>query len=246
MTRYCWVWWAQTVYEAGQVLPVLDGAERSRYEAYRDPDQRARFGTGRLVAKSVIAEMIGAQPAEIRFTAACPRCSEQHGKPGLTADFPPLELSISASGEQVAVAVMNGFPVGIDVLRIDRTADVDELTRQTFDAIERSMWLELPASERVDGYFRVCVRKNSMPKATGQLADYRLAEVLVSAADDEPGLNAYPDSQARLDCHGVRMFDLDPGAGYLAALTVISTGDVVVREQGWQQVTPARQRFRLL
>lgn len=246
MTRYCWVWWAKPVYEAGQVLGVLDGVERSRYEAYQDADQRARFGTGRLVAKSVIAEMIGAQPREIRFDATCGRCTEQHGKPMLAPGFPPLELSISTSGERVAVAVMNGFQLGVDVLRIDRNRDVLKLTRHAFDAIERSLWLELPSSERVDGYYRVCVRKNSMLKAAGQLGDYQLSEVMVAAADDEPGLAQYPDRERHMDCHATRMFDLDPGAGYVAALSVLTSGDVVVHERSWEPVTPARQRFRLL
>jgi 4'-phosphopantetheinyl transferase len=240
------VWWAQTVYEADQVLPVLDSAERSRYEGYQDPDQRARFGTGRLVAKSVIAEMIGARPQEIRFVATCRRCSEPHGKPSLAPGFPPLELSISTSGERVAVAVMNGFQVGVDVLRIDRASDVYKLTRHSFDPIERSLWLELPTSERVDGYFRVCARKSSMLKATGKLADYPLSDILVAAADDEPGLTQYPERGSHLDCHATRMFDLDPGAGYVAALSVISSGEVVVHERGWEPVTPAKQRFRLV
>lgn len=244
MTRYCSAWWAQPVAESDAVLDVLDERERARYAAYSDAGDRARFATGRLVAKSAVAEMTGQQPADIRFTTRCDSCGGPHGRPTLGADYPPLELSLAHSGDRIVVAIMNGFGVGVDVERVDHSVEVTQLTWREFDKIERAMWLQLPERDRIQGYFRVLTRKQALIKAVDRALDFELREVMVAAADDEPDVLQIP--VPGLDTHGVAMHDLDAGAGYVASLAAITGGDVVVTERTWEPTTPSRTRFRVL
>ncbi|MGH3625370.1 MAG: 4'-phosphopantetheinyl transferase family protein [Sciscionella sp.] len=244
MTRYCSAWWAQPVAEPDTLLDVLDEQERSRYDAYQNDGDRARFATARLVAKSAVAELTGQQPADIRFTTRCAGCGGPHGRPTLGAGYPPLELSLAHSGDRIVVAIMNGFRIGVDVERVDYAAEVDQLTWQEFDKIERSMWLELPEPDRVEGYFRVWTRKQSLIKAVDRALDFEMREVMVAAADDEPGVLQIP--VPGLDTHGVAMYDLDTSAGYVASLSIITSGDVVVTERTWEPTAPSRTRFRVI
>lgn len=245
MTRYCWVWWARTVPDATRLLPVLDDGEQARYESY-DEARQLRFGSGRLVAKSVVGEMLGLQPAQVRFDATCTRCGGQHGRPRLAAGLPPLEVSIATTAERVVVAVMNGCRIGVDVLAVDDTADVQELIARDFHELERIIWGELAEEQRHEAYFRVCVRKHAALKALGVLAEHAPNELSVSGAYEDPDLVSNPDPSSKVDAHGSQLFDMDPGDGHVAALAVLSGNGVAVQELTWRPMTEARGRLRLV
>jgi 4'-phosphopantetheinyl transferase len=90
--------------------------ERDRYDAFSDVDEAARFAARRWFVRSVVASVVGCEPAEVGLEQRCRRCEGPHGQPRvLTPRRRPPQASWSTAGEVVAVAVGRG-PVGIDVV----------------------------------------------------------------------------------------------------------------------------------
>ena len=97
-----------------------------------------------LLARDVVAQVVGCHPAELAFDRTCARCGEQHGPPRVVG-HPGLHVSLSRTRDLVAVAVSVDAPVGIDVEvlagtrfdgfdavalhPVERAADLDDRTR---------------------------------------------------------------------------------------------------------------------
>ncbi|NED53325.1 4'-phosphopantetheinyl transferase, partial [Micromonospora aurantiaca] len=62
---------------------LLDDRERERYDRFLRAEDKARFVTGRFLARTVLADAVGLAPESIRFTTDCPHCGGTHGKPRL-------------------------------------------------------------------------------------------------------------------------------------------------------------------
>jgi len=58
----CSVWWSKPIIESENTLALLDPTERTRYDSYRRVEDRRRFLTGRVLAKTVAAEHLGVSP----------------------------------------------------------------------------------------------------------------------------------------------------------------------------------------
>ena len=72
----CSVWWSKPIIESENTLALLDPSERTRYDSYRRVEDRRRFLTGRVLAKTVAAEH---QSPPLRSTSThCTGCA-QHG-----------------------------------------------------------------------------------------------------------------------------------------------------------------------
>jgi 4'-phosphopantetheinyl transferase len=125
-------------------LDTLDAVERRRLAALRDATTARAYAVLHLLARDVLAEVVGCRPGELLVDRSCPRCGEQHGPPRLV-DHPGVHLSLSRTGHLVAVAVSVDAPVGVDVEVVagtrfagfdavavhpdERTADLDEHAR---------------------------------------------------------------------------------------------------------------------
>lgn len=101
---------------AADLLPRLDAGERARLDRAPAPERDA-VASVLLLARLVVAEVCGVDPAAVRVDRRCPRCgSTAHGVPRVTrADGAAApHLSLSRTSDLVAVAVASG-PVGIDL-----------------------------------------------------------------------------------------------------------------------------------
>jgi 4'-phosphopantetheinyl transferase len=120
-----------------------------------------------------------------------------------------VHVSVSHSGDRVAVAATAAAPVGVDVERV-RELRLAELGAQTLGPGE---W----ATDLAE-FFTYWARKESAVKATGDGLSVPLSGVLVSRPDEPARLLGY---RARPDLVAT-MRDLDPGPGYAAAVTVLA------------------------
>jgi len=87
-------------------LAVLSSAELERYAS----SPRDDFIAGRLLLRSLVAELTGTAPRDILLDATCPDCGKQHGR----VVTPGLHLSVTHSPDLVVVAAAD-VPIGIDV-----------------------------------------------------------------------------------------------------------------------------------
>lgn len=210
------VWWARRSYAAPGLSSLLDQTERARYQGYRREEDRERFLVGCALAKAAAADLTGASPAEITLDRTCPQCGKPHGKTSAEG----AELSVSHSGDWIAVAATTSTPVGVDVEQVRETRDTDALARYVLSDAERD-------AVHADGFFTMWARKEAVTKATGDGVRVPFREVVVSAPDAAPRVLAWPYPEPP---ESVTLFDLDPGPGYKAALAVLGRCDQVVQQ----------------
>jgi 4'-phosphopantetheinyl transferase len=209
----CDVWVTEPAPSALGREDLLDEDERARADSFLRPDDRSRFVAGVAVLKLAVARANRWPAASVRVDRRCPTCGLPHGRPRVQGGG--LHVSVSHSGSRVVVALTASAPLGVDIEQ---------------RAIERA----LPPAEHIltsseplrdpEDFLTYWCRKESAVKATGDglQADFR--EVVVSPAREPARLVSYRG-------HPLTAFmtDLDVGAGYASALTVLSAGPMTVR-----------------
>jgi 4'-phosphopantetheinyl transferase len=213
------VWWARRTDARPGLAEVLDDTERTRWTRYRKTEDQERFLVGCALAKTVAATCTGQSAADVRLDRTCTECGAPHGKPRVVGM--DLELSVSHSGDLIAVAAAKGARLGVDVERDEGRRDSDGLARFILGEGERPQ--EAGAVEpRV--FLRAWTRKEAVTKATGDGLRVPFTQVVVSGADEPPRVIAWPYQDSP---DSVSLFDLDAPDGYLAALAVIGRCDRV-------------------
>jgi 4'-phosphopantetheinyl transferase len=227
------VWWARRADADSSLAALLDDAERGRLAAYHRVEDRDRFLVGCTLAKTAIASYEGGparRPAAVALDRTCTNCGKPHGKPRVKDS--DLELSVSHSGDRIAVAVARATPVGVDVewtagRQRDRPDDEQAgLERYVLSEAEQAA---LTAGTRRRDFLVAWTRKEAVTKATGDGLRVPFKDVVVSPAQSPPAVIAwpYPDPPDT-----VALFDLDAGDGYVAALAVIGRCDAVRPRDG--------------
>ncbi|MCW2495490.1 4'-phosphopantetheinyl transferase superfamily protein [Jatrophihabitans sp.] len=93
---------------------LLDDDDRSHLATLREQAARDRSATGRALLRLLLARHLGAPPADVLITRACPDCPRPHGQPRTAG----LHLSSASTGGRVLVG-LSASPVGVDVERRD-------------------------------------------------------------------------------------------------------------------------------
>src|SRR4051812_39339465 len=140
-------------------LAVLDEAERARWQRFLRDESRDRFAAAHAALRFILAERLGARPAELRFgRGPCPNCGDTHGRPQL-ADEPDLHFNLSHTRDVAAIALSEGAAVGVDVEFMRSEVDDDRLSERFFAPSERTLLQSMPAAERMAAFYRLWVRK---------------------------------------------------------------------------------------
>lgn len=213
----CHIWWADPRTVTDDCLALLDGAEQERIPQLRKEEDRQRFIAGRALLRTAAGGYLGVPPRRLVVVARCPDCRRNHGKPELPGTG--LQVSVSHSGAQVAVAVTRAGPVGIDVEEISASVAPAALIPHVIGPAEP----RTPAHATVSGFHRMWTRKEAVLKATGQGLRVPLTEVGVSAPEDEPRVLFLGGPAARPP-EDFLLVDLEARADCAAAVAVIGSG----------------------
>jgi len=196
----------------------LGEQDRQRVQSHQPWEDRARSATAALLLRRAVATVTGRPPWLVELRRECDECGRPHGRPRLPGTG--LHASITHSGMLVGVALTAAAPVGLDVEQVTSrpVLDLVRLVSGPGEVIADS-----------EAFYRSWCRKESVVKATGEGLRVPLQEVLVPAPAGRPGLVRVRG--AELDA---RTTDLRPGAGYRAAVTVLTAAParVVQRELG--------------
>ncbi|TDC58316.1 4'-phosphopantetheinyl transferase superfamily protein [Actinomadura sp. KC345] len=217
----CAVHWAAPADEPG-MRALLDDGERDRYERFLRAEDKARFVTGRFLARTALAEVTGLDPGAIRFTTDCPHCGGTHGKPRLPGAG--VDFSLSHSGDRVVLVLAEGAEVGVDVER-ESDRDIDRLAEMVLTAPERATLAAM--ADRKRGFHRYWSRKEALLKATGHGLAAPMTAIRVSGPDEPAEVLAW-DGEAAVS--PVRLADLTPGSGYAAAAAVLTGRPLKITE----------------
>ncbi len=214
------VWWARRRDASARHAALLDEAERRRWAAFRREEDRERFLTGCVLAKTALARYTGQRPADIRFDRTCARCGQPHGKPVIAGGGPAQRA-----------------PVGVDVEQADGRphllggdGDPEALARLALAPAEQAVLAAVPRSGRARAFLVAWTRKEAVTKATGDGLRAAFSQVVVAADGGPPRLVSWPGPRPP---QGVSLLDLDvPDTGYVAALAVIGRCEAVRSRDG--------------
>lgn len=202
----CQVWLAHVDLLRPCHHKLLDELERARHQSYLREADRARFALGAALLRIGVAHRLEISPYEVRVDRRCAVCARPHGKP--TIPDTTVQVSVSHSGDLVALALTQSVPVGVDIEAIVPTH---------VTGIARAV---LSPEETLVGeadFFTYWCRKESAIKATGDGLRTPLRRVIVSPADTPARLLTYRG--APLPC---AMADLPVPPGYAGAVAVLA------------------------
>jgi 4'-phosphopantetheinyl transferase len=214
----CDVWWGEVAAYSPWHDTLLDAAERGRRDRYSFAADRARFAVAAALLRVIAGRMLDVAPEQVRVDRQCATCGRPHGKPSLGAGAP--QVSISHSGDWVALAACRDAPVGVDVEHAARPTDYAALATHVLGPAEA------PAATDEAAFLRYWVRKEALVKATGDGIGAGLRQVTVTPPGEPARLLHYP---GRPGLSAV-LRDLDGRPGHPAAVAVLTSSPLEVAE----------------
>lgn len=220
----CDVWWAHPAAVTPGLLSLLDEVEQTRFEGYRRDADKQRFLTGRALIRGVAAAELGIPASDVTIDSSCFDCGKPHGKPKISG----LEVSISHSGDWVALALTDSAPVGVDVEEV-RDAEVDGLAGIAFSPAELAVFQAVPEADKRGAFFTYWSRKEAVVKATGKGMSVAMSKLTLTGHDEPPRVVA--SAAPEVDVTAVHMADLNAGDAYRASVAVFGAAEPKVTER---------------
>jgi 4'-phosphopantetheinyl transferase len=192
----------------------LSTDERERAGRFRFDHHRARYVVCRGLLRALLARYLGVAAGEVRFSYG------EHGKPALAAPAgSALEFNVTHAEGMALFAVTPDRALGVDLEQVRCPADLPALVQSVFSGNEQAVFHGLPASQRLEAFFRCWTRKEAYMKAIGQgmALPPELIDVTLS-----PGVPARLLAVRGEPLDGTRwlLVDLPPWPGYAAALAI--------------------------
>lgn len=210
------VWAAALDRPAGEVAALsgcLSDAERERAERFRHEPSRDEFIVARALLRLLLAECLGTEPREVRFSQTA------RGKPRLASDPPPVCFNVSHSHGIALFALTGRCEVGVDLERVRPFSDEMGLAERFFAPREAAALRALDARRRTETFFRLWTRKEAYLKAHGLGLSYGLERVEVSHAPEDPAHIVHIDGDREAAARW-SLRALAPAPGYVGALAL--------------------------
>jgi 4'-phosphopantetheinyl transferase len=189
---------------------LLSTAEKKRADRLRVPARRREFTVARAILRSSLGAACGVEPGEITFTVG------DHGKPRLAEQPTEFGFNISHSHGAVALALVRGREVGIDIEKVRSDIEAERLAVRFFSPRENDLLSRLPGREMLTAFFDCWTRKEAVLKAIGAGLSLSLSSFDVSLDPDRAELLATRWQEN----HQITLQHLRAPEGYRAALAV--------------------------
>lgn len=200
-----------------QPSTFLSPDELARAERFHFDRDRQRYIAGRGALRLILGRYLDCQPAEIAFDYG------PQGKPALAAPWDRSDLCFNAthSHEMALYAIARVRRVGIDVEHIREIREARGIARRYFTTAEAA---QLEAAEPLGAAFlRLWTRKEAVIKAVGVGLSMPLNCFDLSAVPGD-GTGEFAVQDAAAEGAVWTLFELSPGAGYLAAVVIEGMG----------------------
>jgi len=195
-------------------LGILDEAEKVRCARYHFEADRRKFILRRGVLRQLLGKYLNIEPSQLRYT------TNEFGKPALDQCFgSSLQFNLSSSGEATLLAFAQVRRVGIDIERVRQDFETGPIAERFFSAAEQASLSQLPAGQRVRGFYHCWTRKEAVIKALGRGLSLPLDSFDVNLAPGEPA-KMLAAREAALAVMQLKLQNLEPSIGYTAALAV--------------------------
>ncbi|WP_266388956.1 4'-phosphopantetheinyl transferase superfamily protein [Streptomyces canus] len=222
----CRIWSLPPLPRPSSWFHLLDSTELLRTSSFAHELDLARFVTGRVLAKTALARLLGTGPQAIRLRTRCPGCGGPHGKPQAVGLAEGWQLSISHSGRLVAVAVALDTPLGMDVERYEpwHGPGLPPEYELVLTAAERAAVEQLPPEHRARACLTYWVRKEAVLKATGEGLDTPMTDFTLTGPGQRPALLGWHGPRPARPVPAITDVELDEG--YHAAVAALDVRSV--------------------
>ena len=140
---------------------TLSAEERLRAGRFAFAEDRQHFIIAHAALRTVLARYVGGEAAELEFTTG------EFGKPQVVQLFTDVRFNLSHTDGLALIAVSLGREVGVDVERVNRDIEYEEIADHYFDPREAWDLRIAPPQERACRFFEVWTRKEACLKASG-------------------------------------------------------------------------------
>ena len=208
---------------------VLAKEERERANRFYFSPDRDRFIVCRGLLRQIIAEYLDEDPVLIAFLC------KPHRKPYLAGGCTEADLrfNISHSNDRALFAFSRGREVGVDIEWIDAKPAKEQIAERFFSPEEVSALRALPSAQQTEAFFLCWTRKEAFVKARGEGLNVPLDQFAVSLEPGRPTSLLWVQGNPH-ETQRWSLRNLNPGAGYAAAL-VVESGASEVRCWGLPQ-----------
>jgi len=193
---------------------LLSEDEKNKANAIRLAILRAQYIEVRAKLRWVLANYIHVKPEQLIFALG------KHGKPYLP-EYGHYHFNLSHSGDQLAIAVAQHCPVGIDVEQWKQKADYQALVKRCFAEEEQAYWRSLPDEHKKSEFYRFWTRKEAFVKATGRGIGLGLDRCVILPQNPTEFLRVPSEYGSASDWE---IYDLDFSEGSCGALVAPACG----------------------
>ncbi|MFI8327325.1 4'-phosphopantetheinyl transferase family protein [Streptomyces sp. NPDC085529] len=169
--------WSDGPLADDELLRRLLGHDWPRYQRTPDPTVRSRFAASRLILKHTAAAALGTDARDIDLAY------KVGGRPYLRG-LDQIQVSLTHTGDLIAVGVSRHGRIGVDTEPLTRTMDFDREHRLMCTPAEHAELTALPAAARNVRMLRLWTLKEAYTKALGQGRRLGFTEFGFSADDD--------------------------------------------------------------
>lgn len=144
-------------------LPLLDAAERRRFDRLRPPGARAQYAAAHSLLRVALSRYVNVPPREWAFR------SSAWGKPEIVQPSAArgLRFSLSHTDGLAACIVASGMDVGIDVEHKGDEGAILEAAEQFLSSTELADCMRLPPERRAGRLYEIWTLKEALAKACG-------------------------------------------------------------------------------
>ena len=140
-------------------LSCLNEKEVKKSKAYHNSDDRWRYLCGKILCKLLIAEYLGLDKKSIDFSIDC------YGKPHFCNDESEnIFFNISHSDDIVLLAFSRDNELGVDIEKIRKIDDYNELANNFFSCEEQQ---HIRKNNSIDVFYEIWSQKEAYLKAKG-------------------------------------------------------------------------------
>jgi 4'-phosphopantetheinyl transferase len=208
---------ARAEHEVRRCAATLAESERARAARFRFEVHRRQFQVAHGVLRNILGLYLGRPPADVSFR------SSGHGKPELAEDSCGVRFNLSHSADGALFGVTRGRDLGIDLEKVRRLPDLEDLARRLFTPGEVADLLAVPFPERGLAFYRCWTRKEACIKALGLGLACPLNYFRVSLAPGE-GTRLLEVDGSVTEAARWLLREIIPWPGYIGCLAVPERG----------------------
>ncbi|GIH75501.1 4'-phosphopantetheinyl transferase family protein [Planobispora longispora] len=224
----CRVWWLDpTQLSVEKLTSTLTNAELRRALTYRKEEDRRRNLAGCWLLRTAVSAHLGIEPREVTVDRSCRHCGKLHGKPRIVNTDTEVYVSVSHSGDRVAVALTLAGEVGVDVEAV-LNDQIRQLTGFALSPEEAQALRALPEERQHAAFTQYWSWKEAVLKMTGHGLRLAPKKLHISGSGQNPRLVTWP---LDIPTEKVQLRTLNLGSEFTGAVAVLSeTGPIVIRQ----------------